>query len=102
MRGLSTVLLYSLIPKLKSLFQLSYTEAMLTQLCFFLGYFIFSPPAAYIVRRLGYLRAIVLGLVVMMTGCLIILPATWAGLYPGFFGVAFCPGGRNYAFAGRR
>jgi MFS transporter, FHS family, L-fucose permease len=89
MRGLSTVLLYSLIPKLKSLFQLSYTEAMLTQLCFFLGYFIFSLPAAYIVRRLGYLRAIVLGLVVMMAGCLIILPATWAGLYPGFLASLF-------------
>jgi MFS transporter, FHS family, L-fucose permease len=89
MRGLSTVLLYSLIPKLKSLFQLSYTEAMLTQLCFFLGYFIFSLPAAYIVRRLGYLRAIVLGLIVMMTGCLIILPATWAGLYPGFLASLF-------------
>jgi FHS family L-fucose permease-like MFS transporter len=89
MRGLSTVLLYSLIPKLKSLFQLSYTEAMLTQLCFFLGYFIFSLPAAYIVRRLGYLRAIVLGLVVMMTGCLIILPATWLGQYPGFLASLF-------------
>ena len=89
MRGLSTVLLYSLIPKLKSLFQLSYTEAMLTQLCFFLGYFIFSLPAAYIVRRLGYLRAIVLGLVVMMAGCLIILPATWVGLYPGFLASLF-------------
>src|ERR1700749_2217809 len=84
MRGLSTVLLYSLIPKLKSLFQLSYTEAMLTQLCFFLGYFIFSLPAAHIVRRLGYLRAIILGLVVMIAGCLVILPATWAGRYPGF------------------
>src|SRR3569833_312215 len=89
MRGLSTVQLYSLIPKLKSLFQLSYTEAMLTQLNFFLGYFIFSLPAAYIVRRLGYLRAIVLGLVVMMAGCLIILPATWVGLYPGFLASLF-------------
>ena len=89
MRGLSTVLLYSLIPKLKSLFQLSYTEAMLTQLCFFLGYFVFSLPAAYIVRRLGYLRAIVLGLVVMITGCLIILPATWVGRYPGFLASLF-------------
>lgn len=88
-RGLSTVLLYSLIPKLKSLFQLSYTEAMLTQLCFFLGYFIFSLPAAHIVRRLGYLRAIVLGLVVMISGCLVILPATWAGGYPGFLASLF-------------
>jgi FHS family L-fucose permease-like MFS transporter len=62
---------------------------MLPQLCFFLGYFIFSLPAAYIVRRLGYLRAIVLGLVVMMTGCLIILPSTWLGHYPGFLASLF-------------
>ena len=84
MRGFSTVLVYSLIPKLKALFQLSYAEAMLTQFCFFLGYFIFSLPAAYIIRRLGYLRAIMLGLVVVMTACVIILPAIWAAGYAGF------------------
>lgn len=83
-RGLSTVLVYSLIPKLKSLFHLSYTEAMLTQLCFFLGYFIFSLPAAFIVRKLGYLRAIVFGLGVTIAGCLVLSPLTLLGLYPGF------------------
>jgi FHS family L-fucose permease-like MFS transporter len=88
-RGLSTVLIYALLPKLKSLFQLSYAEAMLTQSCFFLGYFIFSLPAAYIVRRLGYLRAIVLGLVVMITGCLILSPSARFGLYPGFLAALF-------------
>lgn len=88
-RGLSTVLIYALIPKLKSLFQLSYAEAMMTQLCFFLGYFLLSLPAAYVVRRLGYLRAIVLGLVVMIGGCLVLSPATWFGLYPGFLAALF-------------
>ena len=35
------------------------------------------------------LRAIVLGLVVMMAGCLTILPATWVGLYSGFLASLF-------------
>jgi MFS transporter, FHS family, L-fucose permease len=34
-----------LIPKLKGLFSLSYTEAMLTQFAFFMAYFIVSLPA---------------------------------------------------------
>lgn len=88
-RGLSTVLLYSLVPKLKRLFQLSYTEAMLPQLFFFFACFIFSLPAAYIVRRLGYIRALVLGLVVMITGCLILSPAMLSGQYPGFLSALF-------------
>lgn len=83
-RGLSTVLVYSLVPKLKSLFQLSYAEAMLVQLAFFLGYFIFSLPAAFLVRRLGYLRAIILGLGVLIAGCLALSPLTRLALYPGF------------------
>src|SRR5690242_3002982 len=65
-RGFSTVLIDTLIPKLKSIFELSYTQAMLTQFCFYFGYLIFSIPAALILSRLGYMRAIVLGLVVMM------------------------------------
>ncbi len=83
-RGFATGLLYSFIPGLKSLYALSYTEAMLAQLYFFLGYFVFSLPAALILARIGYVRAIVFGLIVMIAGCLIFSPATWLGLYPGF------------------
>lgn len=72
------------MPKLKTLFQLSYSEAMLVQLSFFLGYFIFSLPAAFLVRRLGYLRAIILGLGILITGCLAVSPLTLLALYPGF------------------
>jgi FHS family L-fucose permease-like MFS transporter len=88
-RGFSTVLIDTLIPKLKSLFELSYAEAMLTQLCFFLGYLVFSLPAANILARIGYIRAIVLGLAIMATGCLIFAPAALFGLYPGFLAALF-------------
>ena len=40
--GFATVLIDTLIPKLKDLFSLTYAEVMLTQFCFFLAYFIFS------------------------------------------------------------
>lgn len=89
LRGFVTVLLYSLVPKLRSLFALSYAEVMLTQLCFFLGYFVFSLPAAYAVKRLGYLRAIILGLAIMILGCLILSPSMMLGQYRGFLAALF-------------
>jgi FHS family L-fucose permease-like MFS transporter len=73
-----------LIPKLKSLFQLTYTEAMLTQFAFFTGYFVFSIPAGMLVARMGYLRGIVVGLTVMAAGCLLFIPATASGVYAMF------------------
>ena len=60
--GFATVLNDTLIPKLKGLFELTYTEVMLTQFCFFLGYFFFSIPAGLLLSRVGYVRGIVVGL----------------------------------------
>src|SRR5580698_11590089 len=54
-----------IIPKLKSLFTLTYGEAMLVQSAFFLAYFVFSIPAAQLVRKVGYLRSAVAGLLIM-------------------------------------
>jgi FHS family L-fucose permease-like MFS transporter len=73
-----------LVPKLKGIFELNYTEVMLTQFCFYLGYFIFSVPAAHILARIGYARAIVVGSCVMITGCLIFSLAAYLGRYPVF------------------
>lgn len=88
-RGFSTVLIDTLIPKLKSIFELSYTQAMLTQLCFFLGYLVFSLPAAIVLTRVGYIRAIVLGLTVMTAACLIFSAAALLGQYAGILTALF-------------
>jgi FHS family L-fucose permease-like MFS transporter len=88
--GFVTVLNDPLIAKLKGLFQLTYAEAMLTQFAFFLGYFIFSIPAGILLSRLGYVKAIVLGLIIMAAGCLLFAPAAMSGVYPGFLGALFC------------
>ena len=58
--GFCTVLVDTLIPKLKALFSLSYTEVMLTQFCFFGAYFIVSLPASRLVSRLGYFESVTL------------------------------------------
>src|SRR5438876_7897047 len=66
--GFATVLLDTLAPKLKGVFALYYTEVMLSQFSFSIGYFVFSLPAGYIISRIGYIRSAVLGLVVMICG----------------------------------
>ncbi len=78
-----------LIPKLKDLFVLSYAEAMLVQSAFFAAYFIVSLPAAAIVRRIGYMRTAVVGLLTMTGGCLLFVPAAATGLFVTFLGALF-------------
>lgn len=73
-----------LIPKLKGLFSLSYTEAMLTQFAFFMAYFIVSLPAGNLIARVGYLKGIVTGLGTMALGCVLFVPAAGSGVYATF------------------
>jgi len=76
-----------IIPKLKGLFTLTVGEVMLVQTAFFAAYFIVSIPAAEIVRRVGYMRSAVVGLLTMTAGCLLFIPASSYGLF-GLFLVA--------------
>jgi MFS transporter, FHS family, L-fucose permease len=73
-----------IIPKLKELFTLSYADAMTVQSAFFGAYFIISLPAAAVVRRIGYMRSAVVGLLLMMIGCLFFIPASSSGLFQMF------------------
>jgi len=76
-----------IIPKLKGLFTLTYGEVMLVQSAFFTAYFIISLPAAELVRRIGYMRSAVVGLLTMTVGCLLFIPASSHGMF-GLFLVA--------------
>lgn len=78
-----------LIPKLKGLFALSYTEAMLTQFAFFMAYFVVSLPAGALIARIGYVKGIVIGLATMAAGCLMFIPASSSGLYGTFLAALF-------------
>jgi MFS transporter, FHS family, L-fucose permease len=78
-----------IIPKLKGLFVLSYAEVMLIQTSFFAAYFLISLPGAQIVRHLGYMRTATIGLLTMMVGCLLFVPASSAGSFALFLGALF-------------
>ena len=73
-----------IIPKLKELFTLNYTQAMLVQFCFFTAYAVIGIPGARLVKRIGYMRGAVAGLVTMMLGCLMFIPASQSAAYPIF------------------
>ncbi|MBU3077741.1 sugar MFS transporter [Sphingomonas quercus] len=81
-----------LIPKLKALFTLSYHEAMFVQSAFFAAYFIVSLPAAMIVQRVGYMRTASIGLLTMMAGCLLFIPASGSGTFALFLAALFVLG----------
>tara|TARA_R110002072_G_scaffold81148_10_gene185905 strand:+ start:29891 stop:31183 length:1293 start_codon:yes stop_codon:yes gene_type:complete len=73
-----------LIPKLKELFTLNYTQAMLVQFCFFAAYLIIGIPGAKLVKKIGYMRGAVAGLLTMMVGCLLFIPASQNATYALF------------------
>ena len=73
-----------IIPKLKELFTLNYTQAMLVQFCFFAAYAVIGIPGAQLVKRIGYMRGAVVGLLTMMTGCLLFIPASRTATYGVF------------------
>ena len=87
--GFSTVLVDTLIPKLKALFSLSFTEVMLAQFAFFIAYFLVSVPAGRLLAKIGYVRGIVAGLVIMAIGGLMFAPAASLGLFPAFLAALF-------------
>ncbi len=73
--GFITVLVDSLIPRLKDVFEMSYAKTVLVQFAFFVAFFVFSLPAGYLLSKIGYKKGIVLGLVTMALGCLLFYPA---------------------------
>jgi FHS family L-fucose permease-like MFS transporter len=77
--GFITCLNDILIPHLKAVFTLNYTQAMLIQFCFFAAYFVMSVPSGYLIEKIGYQRGIVVGLAIAGVGCLLFYPA--AGLH---------------------
>ncbi|HET6970677.1 MAG TPA: sugar MFS transporter [Phenylobacterium sp.] len=73
-----------IIPKLKELFTLNYMQAMLVQTAFFAAYAIVGIPGAALVKKVGYMRGAVIGLLAMMAGCLLFVPASRSAAFPIF------------------
>ena len=79
MWGLLTSLNDVLIPHLKSVYTLTYVQAMLVQFCFFGAYFIVSLPAGMLIKRVGYQNGAVTGLMIAAAGCALFYPAASSG-----------------------
>jgi FHS family L-fucose permease-like MFS transporter len=64
-----------LMPYLKDVCQLTDLQSSAVQSAFFGAYFLMSLPAGWVLKKLGYQRGIVVGLLVMAVGALLFIPA---------------------------
>lgn len=82
--GLITVLVDSLVPRLREIFSIGNFEASLVQFAFFIAYGLFSIPAGSLLKKIGYKKGIILGLLTMGIGCLLFYPAASLRMFPLF------------------
>ncbi len=75
MWGFITVINNTLLPHLRSVFDLSYTQTTLIESVWFIAYFFASIPSAKLIERVGYPRSMVIGLGLMAAGALLMVPA---------------------------
>jgi len=79
MWGLLTALNDVLIPHLQSVYTLNNVQAMLVQFCFFGAYFVVSLPAGILIKKIGYQKGAVTGLLIAAAGCALFYPAASSG-----------------------
>ncbi|WP_338243461.1 sugar MFS transporter [Aurantiacibacter hainanensis] len=82
MWGFITVINNTLLPHLRSVFDLNYTETTLIESVWFIAYGVMGMPSAFLIERTGYKRAIIIGLAVMAAGALGMVPAAQIPSYP--------------------
>src|SRR5688500_3417091 len=75
MWGFITVINNTLLPHLRSVFELNYVQTTLIESVWFIAYFFASLPAAKLIERIGYKRSMVVGLLIMAAGALLMIPA---------------------------
>ena len=75
MWGFITVINNTLLPHLRSVFDLNYFQTSLFEFAWFIAYFFASIPSAKLIEAIGYKKSMVTGLVVMAAGALLMIPA---------------------------
>jgi MFS transporter, FHS family, L-fucose permease len=78
-----------LIRQFMKSFEINRLEAGLVQWAFYLGYFLLAIPAALTMRRYGYKRGLLIGLLLYATGTFLFYPAALARSYPLFLFALF-------------
>jgi len=78
-----------LIRQFMKSFEITRLQAGLVHSAFYLGYFVFSIPAALVMRRFSYRTGLVVGLFLYASGTFLFLPAASARSYPLFLTALF-------------
>lgn len=78
-----------LIPHFKKTFGLNDFRSSFIQVAFFGGYCLAAVPAGWLMNRIGYKRGILFGLLLCVTGALLFIPSSKAGVYGFFLGSLF-------------
>jgi MFS transporter, FHS family, L-fucose permease len=89
MMGFITCLNDILVPYLKAIFSLSYSQAALVQFCFFAAYGLTSIPFSKLIERVGYQKGMVIGFTLAALGCLLFYPAVVLHTYALFLAALF-------------
>ncbi|WP_331710326.1 MFS transporter, partial [Sphingomonas sp. CCH18-H6] len=87
--GFATSTVDTLIPSVRSIFDLTYLEAVTTQFAFFIAYALISLPAAALLARIGYAAAIAVALSAMLAGCVGMALASRGDSYPAVLAALF-------------
>ncbi|ORX61721.1 MFS general substrate transporter [Hesseltinella vesiculosa] len=87
--GFSYGLLDTLNKHFQSVLNLSTTQTTLMQVAYFGAYFIWSTPAGMIIRRIGYKKTIIFGLMLYVIGAICFYPAAMSYKYGSFVGCLF-------------
>ncbi len=89
MMGFITCLNDILVPYLKAVFSLSYSQAALVQFCFFAAYGLTSIPFSQLIEKVGYQTGMVIGFSLAAVGCLLFYPAVALHMYGLFLAALF-------------
>lgn len=78
-----------LIPHLKKACQLTDLQSALIDSAVYVGYFLMALPAGLVVKKYGYKKGILIGLILYAIGALLFLPAASTRVYIYFLGALF-------------
>lgn len=81
-----------LIPFLRTACELSTTEAFFVATAFYIAYFVMAIPVSFLLRYTGFVNSMSLGLIVMMFGSLLFIPAAYSREYWMFLVALFIQG----------
>lgn len=73
-----------LIPYFKISFDLSHVQSYLVTFAFYISYFIFSVPASFLLKKIGFKKGMMIGFWVMSCGAFLFVPAAITMTYELF------------------